>query len=182
MRKRLLVLGLAFPLASQASPGFNIQEIICSGEFTSSGEALLCGGDLSLSGGGIYSDFSISIEAGGSLSLDHLDVQVLSLSLIGRSILIGDGVHINVQNISLAGLDGAHGGVNLPPGAIISTGEYVLDYPRPGASQWIGPGANIPVVWDGTVVLVPVPEPSIYSAMLVGVAALGWVSGRRRKV
>lgn len=189
MRKIILALSLVFPLVSQASTAFNIQEIACTGELSSSGQSLLCGGDLSLNGGNIYSDHSIAIKAGGNIFLANLDIHVFSLSLTGGNVIFGDDVRIDARYISAIGLDNAQGNIDTSPGIYIYVGERTpVDWGGAPGGIGLSPGANIvvggmpPVFWGGGAIPLPVPEPTTYSAMLVGLVALGWAVRRKKNI
>lgn len=194
MRKIILALSLVFPLVSQAS-----SSITCSGDLTITGEdvvSLSCSGDLTLSNN-IFSSIA-TIQQDGSLLLtgpffDRGSVSANGASIIKYQVEDGRGGRPPLGDSSGLILNGG-GSLIVNVGRVLGAGSGIRvqlpDYPADeegrisGEIRLIVPNVlvstDVGISGGGSFVTSSVPELTTYSAMLVGLGALGWV-GRRKK-
>lgn len=205
MRHILLLLGLVFPLASYANSSFNIQEIACSGNLSSSsddGVSFLCAGNLSLNDGSILSSKNVTIQADRDLQLDDLDIHAFAITLTANSIFMGANLSARVSEV-WTGVNNVspntHSVLVTPGGISLSTGgEFGVNNTQTSQPYPYSAAGGSLLLHSGDIVLTnaggsrgapkftlnpsisPVPEPNSAAMILCGLIALGF-TGMRRK-
>lgn len=198
-------LALILPISAQATSTASIINTSCSGSLTSSlidGASFACAGNLTLDGGFITSDSVINISADGDLFLDNLTLTApnISLSVQTGAMIIGSNMFINADsNVTVSNLfmikdetpaikedSGGNviifsdaGNLDLTAGTLPSRKFYTVDLV--GSIELRPVSGFININFDPSapsqIVLTPVPEPSTYLMVLLGI---GFITYRRQ--
>ena len=179
----LLVAYALSPALANASPGLSVENLVCQGTETTDISDVLsidCSGDLALLGGSITADSKILITAIGTLTLDDLLLSAPEISLSGSSIFLEDGASITGNTLFIAVTDDSSGALSVSPGADISTNDGRM-IEHIGAGGILPSPDSEPLVTDGAITIMPVPEPTAYASLLIGLLVLAASLGAMKR-
>jgi PEP-CTERM motif len=173
-----LCLAAAIPISVHAESTASIVNTNCSGSLTSSltdGASFACAGNLTLNGGFITSDSMINISADGDLFLDNINLNAPNIYLSNLSGLLSIGSSAIIQASSMIVINSNL--INIAQGAkteVLKNDKVVL---TPNTNLVINLGGDINFKSGEFSIQAPVPEPSTYLMVLLG---LGLITYRRK--
>jgi len=185
----LLLLLLTMPNVTYGSSTADINNALCSGEYSSSlqgNASFLCVGDLSLSNGFIASDGKVIISSEGSLFIDDLQITAPIIEIYSlQGVTIGSSVYFysDFLGSSTSPSITLTAGSSLTIGSgiaveLISGGDVNITL---GAGNQALIGGQVATIDGGNISLTPVPLPTSSALLFSGILLCLVLKAGRKK-